>query len=37
MLALVLSQAFLEKFGGDHLKETRRNYNSFLESLRRHE
>jgi chorismate synthase len=37
MLALVLSQAFLEKFGGDHLKETRRNYSSFLESLRHHE
>lgn len=37
MLALVLSQAFLEKFGGDHLEETRRNYKAFLESLRRHE
>jgi chorismate synthase len=37
MLALVLSQAFLEKFGGDHLEETRRNYKAFWESLRRHE
>jgi len=37
MLALVLSQAFLEKFGGDNLEETRRNYKAFLESLRHHE
>ena len=37
MMALVLSQAFLEKFGGDNLEETRRNYKAFLESLRHHE
>ena len=33
-LALVLADAFLEKFGGDHLKETRRNYEAFLEGLK---
>jgi chorismate synthase len=37
MLALVLSQAFLEKFGGDNLEETRRNYKAFLESLQHYE
>ena len=37
MLALVLAQAFLEKFGGDHLSETRRNYESYLKSLKSHE
>ena len=30
MLALVLAGAFLEKFGGDHLGETRRNYEGYL-------
>ncbi len=30
MLALVLADAFLEKFGGDSLGETRRNYDSYL-------
>ena len=30
MLALVLADAFLEKFGGDSLGETRRNYESYL-------
>lgn len=34
MLCLVLGQTFLEKFGGDSMEETRRNYNSFLQSLR---
>ncbi len=33
MVALVLAGAFLEKFGGDSLEETRRNYNGFLGSL----
>ena len=33
-LALVLADAFLEKFGGDHLEETRRNYQGFLEGLK---
>lgn len=34
MVALVLADAFLEKFGGDHLTETRRNYQSFKENLK---
>jgi chorismate synthase len=33
MVALVLAGTFLEKFGGDNLEETRRNYNGFLGSL----
>jgi len=32
MMALVLAHAFLEKFGGDHLSETRRNFESFIAS-----
>ena len=34
MVALVLAQAFLEKFGGDSLSETRRNYAGYLEQVR---
>jgi chorismate synthase len=34
MVALVLAQAFLEKFGGDSLTETRRNYEGYLEQVR---
>ena len=34
MVAFVLAQAFLEKFGGDSLRETRRNYEGYLEQLR---
>jgi chorismate synthase len=30
MVALVLASAFLEKFGGDSLSETRRNYDGYL-------
>jgi chorismate synthase len=30
MVAIVLAQAFLEKFGGDSLGETRRNYEGYL-------
>jgi len=30
MTALILAQAFLEKFGGDSLGETRRNYEGYL-------
>ena len=30
MAAFVLAQAFLEKFGGDSLGETRRNYDAYL-------
>ena len=34
MVALVLATAFLEKFGGDSVEETTRNYNAYLEQLR---
>lgn len=34
MLALVIAQAFLEKFGGDSIEETRANYNSYMEILK---
>ncbi len=36
MVAIVLAQAFLEKFGGDSLGETRRNYEGYLEQVRRY-
>ena len=34
MVALVLAQAFLEKFGGDSLGETRRNFEGYLMQVR---
>jgi chorismate synthase len=34
MVALVLARAFLEKFGGDSLGETRRNYDAYMEQLK---
>ena len=34
MVALVLADAVLEKFGGDSLAETRRNVESYLDTLR---
>ena len=34
MAALVLAEAVLEKFGGDSVAETRRNYLSYIENLR---
>jgi chorismate synthase len=34
MVAMVLAQAFLEKFGGDSLRETRRNFEGYLEQVR---
>jgi len=34
MVAIVLAQAFLEKFGGDSLLETRRNFEGYLEQVR---
>ena len=34
MVALVLAQAFLEKFGGDSLLETKRNYDSYLAQVK---
>ncbi|WP_235609134.1 chorismate synthase, partial [Frankia casuarinae] len=33
MVALVLADAALEKFGGDSVEETRRNYEGYLKSL----
>lgn len=33
MTALVLAQAFLEKFGGDSLRETRRNFQAYLDQV----
>jgi len=35
MVALVLARAFLGKFGGDSLPETRRNFDAYLEQVRR--
>ncbi|MGD0362778.1 MAG: chorismate synthase [Bryobacteraceae bacterium] len=34
MVALVLAQAFLEKFGGDSLGETQRNFKGYLKQVR---
>lgn len=34
MVAIVLAQAFLEKFGGDALSETRRNYEGYLDQVK---
>ena len=33
MVAIVLAQAFLEKFGGDSLRETRRNFEGYREQV----
>ena len=33
MVALVLADAFMEKFGGDQVEETRRNYNAYLKTV----
>ena len=33
MVALVLGDALLEKFGGDNIVETRRNVQSYLDNL----
>ncbi len=35
MLAIVLADAMLEKFGGDHLTETRRNFDAYIKQLTR--
>ena len=35
MVAWVLAVAFLDKFGGDSLKETRRNFEGYREQVRR--
>ena len=34
MVALVLAQAMLEKFGGDSLRETKRNFDNYLEQVK---
>ncbi|HEX5226197.1 MAG TPA: chorismate synthase [Bryobacteraceae bacterium] len=34
MVSIVLAQAFLEKFGGDSLDETRRNFDGYKEQVR---
>jgi chorismate synthase len=34
MVAIVLAQAFLEKFGGDSLGETRRNFEGYMEQIK---
>ncbi len=34
MVAIVLAQAFLEKFGGDSLNETRRNFDGYIQQVR---
>lgn len=34
MVAIVLARALLEKFGGDSVRETRRNYDGFLQQVR---
>ena len=33
MVAFVLAAAFLEKFGGDSMEETRRNYDGYQKQL----
>ncbi len=35
MVALVLARALLEKFGGDSLQETRRNFDAYMDQVRR--
>jgi chorismate synthase len=34
MVAIVLAQAFLEKFGGDSLLETRRNFENYQQQVK---
>src|ERR1700716_168202 len=34
MVAIVLAQAFLEKFGGDSLVETKRNFDGYMEQVK---
>jgi chorismate synthase len=34
MMAIVLAEAFLEKFGGDSLDEIRRNYQAYRDYLK---
>jgi chorismate synthase len=32
-VAFVLADAFLEKFGGDNVEETKRNFNSYQKTI----
>ena len=32
-MALVLAEAFMEKFGGDSISETRRNFEGYLKTV----
>ncbi|MDN6351943.1 MAG: chorismate synthase, partial [Corynebacterium sp.] len=34
MVALILARAVLEKFGGDSIAETRRNYEAYLDDVK---
>ncbi len=34
MVAIALAQAFLEKFGGDSLTETRRNFEGYVQQVK---
>ena len=34
MVALVLDQVFLDKFGGDSLRETKRNYENYIAQVK---
>jgi len=36
MVAIVLASAMLEKFGGDHMNETLRNYRAYVETVGPH-
>jgi chorismate synthase len=35
MIALIIADAFLEKFGGDSITETKRNYDSYIEYIKK--
>jgi len=32
-VAIVLAEAMLEKFGGDHIEETRRNWRGYMANV----
>jgi chorismate synthase len=34
MVAIVIADAFLEKFGGDSIDEIRRNYHAYQDALK---
>ena len=36
MAALITADVFLEKFGGDSVRETKRNYDSYIKYLRKY-